>query len=479
MTANTHSLQMTPENMIPSCDTTIAELSQPYHDADESAASDAASDAGSDAGSDASDAESETSTIIYGHEPFETFKDRMHRLCCTHWPSATANCFEVSRMAGGGFNRIIGITYNNPITMNKEEYVLRIPRTVSTIFEYELAALLHISQKTDLPVPKIVAFDLKSDNALESPYTIQHRISGTTLLEVYETLNKDQKLSLAKGIAQIIKSLQSKSYISAGRVDPLSVFCEVPDSQTKIFNFEVPPPNPPYFDGADERIVATQQPVSELLAGLIARWIEYDAGLSIIPREEQEFPLEDGLIAMARQMGELNMFKGVSCTMCHLDFEPRNILVSVPSETEVVVEGILDWDSALIGPRYAGCKVPFWLWRWEEDDDENDEMNGGKPIENPDDLDIKRAFEEAIGQDYLDLAYPRQYQIARKLFVWAALGLRDTTIQREAEEVLEEWASLYEQLKKTKNAEKVTEGKKIKKSIKAMAGRLVGSCKTM
>jgi hypothetical protein len=58
-----------------------------------------------------SEVESEfgSSTVVYDHEPFETFKARVLELCQTVLAPSNGKIL-VERMQGGGFNRIIGVS---------------------------------------------------------------------------------------------------------------------------------------------------------------------------------------------------------------------------------------------------------------------------------------------------------------------------------------------------------------------------------
>ncbi|KAF2093466.1 hypothetical protein NA57DRAFT_48185 [Rhizodiscina lignyota] len=403
---------------------------------------DASSEAGSDGRSDSgSDEVSESSTIVYEHESFETFQHRVKRFCSTQWPNATEDCFEISRLDGGAFNRVIGIKYTNPVTEQSEEYVLRIPRFESAPLEYEVADFVFAAKSTGLPVPEVIAYDLTENNSLKTRYSIQRRIPGQSLYEVYPTLNPSQKTSVAKAMAQVITKLQSKVYSRFGRIDPTPVLAGTESDLKKVFRFEVPA-RQSWNAGVDERIPSAPQAVFELLLDLFERWKAYD--ISICPVDDCE--RLNKLIDMTKQMEELGMFKDQPVAFCHLDLEPRNILVTVLNDTEVVIEGILDWDSAVFAPRFMACKVPFWLWRWDDEDDDTDERNANKPFIDELDLEIKRTFEGAIGQRFLYLAYPRKFQIARKLFILATEGMRSTGALNEADELIEEWSELHIEL---------------------------------
>lgn len=55
------------------------------------------------------ESQSDSSTLVYDHEPFETSQARALKLCQTVLPPADGK-ISIERMHGGGFNRIIGVS---------------------------------------------------------------------------------------------------------------------------------------------------------------------------------------------------------------------------------------------------------------------------------------------------------------------------------------------------------------------------------
>jgi hypothetical protein len=55
--------------------------------------------------------ESNSSSVIYSHEPFNTFGLRILELAQSIWVGASSNETVIERMAGGGFNLIIPLKF--------------------------------------------------------------------------------------------------------------------------------------------------------------------------------------------------------------------------------------------------------------------------------------------------------------------------------------------------------------------------------
>jgi len=153
----------------------------------------------------------------------------------------------------------------------------------------------------------------------------------------------------------------------------------------------------------------------------------------------------DRLVNMAAQMDELDLLGDNINYLCHLDLNnaPRNILAEVHSEKSLKITGILDWDGAIFAPRFVGCVPPMWLWAWSFEGQE-DESEANQTPAGTEQQELKNIFEDAVGPDFLEFAYRREYRLARKLFLFAMDGMSSCDAHREADELLEEWAAVYE-----------------------------------
>lgn len=176
--------------------------------------------------SEASVSESQTSTLEYGQESFETFKDRVSTLCTSLWPSVPAEAITIERMRGGSSNRVIGITFSkrpeNPSDDEPvvEKYVLRIPRFEGDRIEPELATLFFVQDKVSaISVPEVVAFDLTHDNPINEVYTVQKRLPGVRLVDIYTEISQAEKLSIISQLSQIIHNMHKIRSPLPGLID--------------------------------------------------------------------------------------------------------------------------------------------------------------------------------------------------------------------------------------------------------------------
>ncbi|KAL8756778.1 MAG: hypothetical protein Q9199_002702 [Rusavskia elegans] len=378
---------------------------------------------------------SKSSTLAFSHEPYETFESRVHQLCRLLWPSATEDeSFEVERLKGGSYNRVIGIKTPPSTGEAQGSYILRIPRFEIAQQQHEIAILRYVRQQTSIPITEVIFSDSTTENPLNLPYMIQTRIPGRCLQDVYPTLNHEQKRAIAKQWGQILLSQRTVQNNSSGVVhattneDGTIVFAIDPyDVHSEL--------NP---DPADVRLSPAQS-VLELFVTQFERWEAAHIRSSRAPASAFRPPHYDRLIAIAKDMDAAGLFKDTSFTLCHLDLYPRNVMVDVQSDGAANITGVLDWDSAVFAPDFVVCAPPSWIWAWKEDDDEPLDEAEITPA-NREDQELKRDFEEVVGNELRDFFYAPQYRMARKLFDIAIEGIPNNVAFEEAHELMKEWA---------------------------------------
>jgi hypothetical protein len=156
-----------------------------------------------------SDAESASSTVVYDHEPFITFRSRVLAFAQSNiWTDATPEEITVERLQGGGFNRIVGLTRQLHGSSNtKIQYILRLPRFEAAQLDNDVAVLQFLHQLCEIPAPKVIMFDGTKDNGLDSQYMLQNRIPGTDLYSSYPNLTHDERCRVARELGSIFRQM--------------------------------------------------------------------------------------------------------------------------------------------------------------------------------------------------------------------------------------------------------------------------------
>ena len=440
-----------------------------------------------------------TSTVEYSQTPFDEYIHRVKELCNLLWPpspkipqdvktsraerllgrnrmtgillpkrsrsvraSAPPKEFMIERLRGGGFNRIIGITVKHPTGEAPTQLILRVPRFDDARPDREVAVLRFIRQYTSIPIPEVKYVDFTSDNPLKRSYVIQNRIPGHDLQGAnglgYLSLNHEQRCTFAREFALLLRELHGLTHPFPGFIEPsadsghdqkftvrpfdletINGYVPEVDLNTKLPLFQVrpfvkdwKPPENPSMDETAYYFMISQ----------FGRWKARE--LRSEPATIAWSKLQDRLVIMADQMDVLGFLGSNLNCLCHLDLlgAPRNIMANIGSDGLLSITGILDWDSAVFAPVFVGCAPPMWLWAWDEE--EEDERHANDTPLNPEDQEIKRIFEETVGDSFLSYAYKPEYRLARELFRFAKTGIRSTTDMEEIEVALKEWAEIYE-----------------------------------
>ena len=209
--------------------------------------------------SSAIDAISETSTIRYEQKPFTDFRVQVEQLCQSLWPPSSRDhriprflgghnkrffgalrsrkvgrllglasppkAYDIERMKGGGFNRVVGVKV---VRSDDEEPIPLVLRTARYLWnsrpDREIAALEYVRQHTAIPIPHVKAFDLTDENPLKMPYILLERIAGVglnTMMSDPDNMSHKQWCTLAKDLGHLILELQKIEHPTPGLIETI------------------------------------------------------------------------------------------------------------------------------------------------------------------------------------------------------------------------------------------------------------------
>ena len=355
-----------------------------------------------------------------------------------------------------------------PTTLNQgrtSQYILRITRDSHYRIDGDIATLCYVRSRSSIPVPQIVAFDLGTNNPFGSPYSLQHRIPGVPLISILDDLTQPQCRELAVQLGQILRELQElKSSVPgelgfpwkgmrrhelADRDDGKTENYFNPDTlreKLAMMSFDehssdISGSSTPTSESYAESIEDSSGPkflhytkisdrdryngtvnrfkmgIGEGVLGCIQLQLMRSMMDELLRRHASTFTNKyyTRLLEVVREMDDFGYFDDDTFILFHHDLEARNIMVQIDDAGTLRITGILDWDRAKFVPRYVSCFPPRWLW-CREDDDTFDECNGHEIPEDPDMRELKELFDQHVGEDFVKLAYPRQYCLARRLF---------------------------------------------------------------
>ena len=428
--------------------------------------------------------DSRTSTLKYSQEPFDEYRIRVKELCHVLWPAESPlehrnrrassiarsrildavrvrkfrravppppeNEFLIERLAGGTYNRIIGITVNDAGNHGPRNFVLRIPRPLMADFGYierEVAVLSYVRQNSTLPVADVVKFDPTTNNPLKSGYVVQTRLPGISLVSIWDELTHEQKCKVAREVGRIILALQALTNPTPGIIESSSADNGSPKFIVRPFDIKSPYDDnwkakiPNYASDAEDQ-TPVQTP-EEWFGTQFGRWLAHE--LLENPAQILYWDYQYQFVQVAKQMSSLDILgDGYNC-LYHFDLAARNIMVQIPGDGSLTVTGVLDWDSAAFAPKFVSCAPPSWLWTEQKYYDAEEGEASSMPS-TPEQEQIKEAFDDVLGFDYTWLAYKPEYRLARDLFYFARHGLQDGEAQKKAARLLKDWETLYDSL---------------------------------
>lgn len=247
-----------------------------------------------------------------------------------------------------------------------------------------------------LPVPRVKAYSITKENVLEAPYTIQTRISGTSLNHLWGKIHYAEKCAIVDQYLGLLVKLELLEFPAAGTFTPAS---PLPASMNDFSTTAVPsiqifdeiPPGP-----SDAQVLAerTGADIKSLLQSHLKMYMAEEVRNNIHQYPHSMTPLYRDLLSMLEDMESEGFFadQPLPIVLHHWDLEPRNLMISQASDTGAwTIHGVIDWDDAIAVPRPLARKPPVWIWHFPDEEPEgflNDdqfpdpELSEGREVES-------------------------------------------------------------------------------------------------
>ena len=432
---------------------------------------------------------SETSTLEYDQEPFHLFTLRIEKLCQTLWPpqefigpflinSSIAEFMRankllsffapscekplIERLRGGDNNRIAGITLPSSKwgEHGRRDLVLRVPRWGQGQTKRVVATLDYLRRSSSIPIADVVANDFSNNNPLGSPYVVQNRIPGSDLEILWDELNHTQRCTIARKVGRVMKNLLALESPMTGYITAFVNGTHTSGAHTVVpFDLESADGNlceEPEQQHPSAVVVPRElESTLDFFRSRIGRWRAVDVARDP-PTIDEMVGLWDGMLKVVEGMDDLGLFESKSHCLAHGDFYPRNIMAKIQPDGCVQVTGILDWDEAIVAPKFVNCEPPGWLWGFDDDHVPHTDLPAW-PYEIPgandvpktsEQQELKRIFEESAGAEYVSMAYDEHFRLCRGLFRVALFGLTSNENYEAAERIIGDWARLRQEMVK-------------------------------
>ena len=382
---------------------------------------------------------SSTSTEIYFHEPFESYKIKAQTLC----KSIGFGEVLVEWMNGGSFNRVSKLTL-----ASGEQCVLRVPRdvvpdpVVHTQTVKDQIGIISFTSKI-LPVPEILAYDTTADNAIESPYTIQKLAPGQSLAEVFRgDLTTEDRFQIVSIVADIIIRMERVSFPTPGR---LVTAPGIPDRCDNFSTISTSVVIAPFKIRNGEVLESTSSAsVADFMGAILDAYYETSQ-----IKKNPLLPRWTRLREINREMKSQCLLTCQQPVLWHWDFNPRNIIVDRTPDNNWEITAVLDWDGVLSVPRVLTREPPVWLWQLDDQPDQgcaDDGMQIPRQLTSQEEI-IKQHFDDCIKasvsfDDYRTDAYDKG-RWARRLFDYAHDPFMDSVDWKTYEVFNKDWEAYY------------------------------------
>lgn len=398
------------------------------------------------------DADSIASSEISTMETFDEYKLKIEQLL----NSIGLGGFSIEAIQHG-YSFINCVYALTSIHDPSEQYIVRVAINgdiresdgKQQTLESDIAVLDYLQDK--LPVPRIKAYSITADNVLNAAYTVQTRVPGESLNNLWSTMQYDDKYAIVDEFVALLAKLESVNFANADTFAP-STSLPVKRNDFSdtgnllIHKFE------PYAQGATRASESSKDRTDSNIRTLLIRhlesWIQeerdrdqHELSCSITPRFRK-------LQSMLEDMDGGGTFERQSSltVLHHWDLEPRNLMVSKASGAWKI-HGIIDWDDATALPKPLARIPPGWIWHFSDEDPDledgylNDDQYADPELSDEDKA-LKAHFDtkiEALLPGYAEDAYGRGRWM-RRIWFFAKEGAFRTWQWEFLDQLPKDWA---------------------------------------
>jgi hypothetical protein len=268
---------------------------------------------------------------------------------------------------------------------------------------------------------------------------LQYRLLEHTLVELWPTLNLEQKKCAMRRVTEIVLNLHEITNASAGIISRVNNTSDLvngvklepyPISKCSISRDDIEP---------KVNIVSPPQTTQDLLHSLC----KSQRPLMVADNGNLMFQdIWDDLESIISTLHNRGFIPdGDLFHLCHFDLQSRNLLARFIDESTVDITGILDWDSAAFAPKFMRVRAPFFSWI-NNDDWEEDEIKVNRTLQDPEHVALKAVYEKTAGTEFARASYVLELAMVRQLFYVLKKGITGGIVVELAEEINEEFAKL-------------------------------------
>ncbi|KAL8754810.1 MAG: hypothetical protein Q9199_004081 [Rusavskia elegans] len=257
----------------------------------------------------------------------------------------------------GGFSKALVIT-----TENGKEVVAKLPCPNAGRAMYstasEAAVLQYVSTRTQVPVPKLLAWNADATNPVGAEYIIMEKAPGVQLFTVWDDLSATDRIKLIKSLTQLEHQLAAIQFPAYGNLyfrqsipepskrvlldsflDPTAQFCVGPSCDPAWTNGTTAAD----IDSTLDMGPLNNNLASDLQGNAKDHIVLCDMALKLLPN----------------LAGLSSLQQSARPTIWHTDLHMGNIFVSEQDHSQIV--SVIDWQHISISPLFLQARWPVLL----------------------------------------------------------------------------------------------------------------------
>jgi Ser/Thr protein kinase RdoA (MazF antagonist) len=347
---------------------------------------------------------------------------------------------DVTFYAQGAFNKLY------KIKASEYEWLMRVSLPVhpSLKTKSEVATIEFVRKETDMPVPRILAFDSDYQNELGFEWILMEMMPGITLRQKWRTMSWSAKETIVRRLVRYQAQLLEKTFQETG-----NLFQHTEGSES----FNIGPIVSLAFFWANRLSYDVLRGPFENAYDWLQTRLEFvitDQD-SIIKSTDNKDDIEDA--EFARELAEdlsrelLKVFPKSStdpeCTVLfHDDLSMQNILV----DKEGRLTAVLDWECVSALPWWRACQLPQLLeGRSRDEEPTRIQYMADSNSEDDDPSDFDALDNEGVNNLYWEHLLEYEQTQLRRLFVeemekvksdWVTT-MRSSTVERDFEKAIQ------------------------------------------
>ncbi|OOF97131.1 hypothetical protein ASPCADRAFT_3749 [Aspergillus carbonarius ITEM 5010] len=257
----------------------------------------------------------------------------LHAVCrSTNRP--VSDLSSVSKLAEGGFNRVLQTTFKDGYTVvARIPYRATVPKRLAVASE---VATLDILRRNGIPVPTVLGYSANHANPIGAEYILLEKLEGQPLSQVWFSMDNKARVKAMKQIVAAEKKFMHIAIPASG-----SLYYRRDLEQTQ---FGISLPGQSDVSAADQIVVG---PTAQY-----AWWYQERESLEV-----DRGPWDSYLACSEAPAKHHPLARP---TLRHPDFSPNNVLVDSSNN----ITGIIDWQHSVVLPLCLCAGIPDYFQNW-------------------------------------------------------------------------------------------------------------------